>query len=102
MIDWICKSIGMAVAWRVQTVISAVTSAMAGGLIISRAILQMVAKGKDHNDTMADEVVSYGLAGAGFYFQYYVGFDPPFPLNLFLWPVELAETYIRWNITKKS
>lgn len=97
-----CKGIGMTIAWRVQTVISAVTSAMAGGLIISRALLQLVAKGKDHNDTMADEIASYGFTGAGFYFQYYVGFSPPFPLNLVLWPVEIAETYIRWSITKNS
>ncbi|KAL7515179.1 hypothetical protein ACHAXN_012514 [Cyclotella atomus] len=102
IIDWMCKSIGMTVAWKVQTIISAVTSAMAGGLIISRAILQLVAKGKDHNNTMADEFASYGFAAAGFYFQFYVGFDPPFPLNLFLWPVQMAETYIRWSITKKS
>jgi hypothetical protein len=97
-----CKGIGMTIAWRIQTVISAAASAMAGGLIIARAILKVVAKGKDHNDTMADEVASYGFAGAGFYFQYYVSFSPPFPLNWLLWPVDVAETYIRWSITKKS
>jgi hypothetical protein len=101
LIDWMCKAIGMSVAWKVQTVISAVASAMAGGLIISRAILQIVAKGKDHNDTLADEVASYGFAGVGFYFQYYVGFSAPFPLSLVLWPVDIAETYIRWSITKR-
>ena len=82
--------------------ISAATSAMAGGLIASRAILQLVAKGKDHNDTIADEVCSYGFAAAGFYFQYYVGFAPPFPLNIFLWPVNVAETWIRWSVTNNS
>lgn len=102
LVDWMCKGIGVSLAWRIQTVISAATSAMAGGLIISRAILLIVAKGKDHNDTRVDEAASYIFAGAGFYFQYYVGFRAPFPLNLFLWPLDIAESYIRWSITKRS
>ncbi|KAL3786093.1 hypothetical protein HJC23_003210 [Cyclotella cryptica] len=102
LVDWICKGIGVSLAWRIQTVISAATSAMAGGLIISRAILLLVAKGKDHNDTRADEAASYIFAGAGFYFQYYVGFKAPFPLNLVLWPLDIAESYIRWSITKRT
>ena len=98
-----CKGIGVSLAWRIHTVIfSAATSAMAGGLIMSRAILLIVAKSKDHNDTRADEAASYIFAGAGFYFQYYVGFRAPFPLNLVLWPLDIAESYIRWSITTQS
>ena len=41
-----CKGIGVSLAWRIQTVISAATSAMAGGLIMSRAVLLIVAKQK--------------------------------------------------------
>jgi len=102
LLDWFCKSIGMSIAWKIQSVISAFTSALAGGLIMSRAMLLIFYKGeKDHEDTSADEIASYVFAGLGFYFQYQMKFDAPFPLNVILWPVELAETYIRWAVTNK-
>jgi len=101
LLDWFCKSIGISIAWRIQTAISAFTSALAGGLIMSRAVLLILSKGnKDHYDTNADEVTSYAFAGLGFYFQYNMSFSTPFPLNIILWPVELAEYYIRWAVTK--
>ncbi len=100
MVDWLCTSIGISIAWKIQTIISAFTSALAGGLIMARALMLIVSKGKkDHEDTSADEIASYVFAGLGFYFQYMLKFDVPFPLNLFLWPMELAEYYIRWAVT---
>mmetsp|Transcript_6477 Transcript_6477/g.14304 ORF Transcript_6477/g.14304 Transcript_6477/m.14304 type:complete len:102 (+) Transcript_6477:1208-1513(+) len=100
--DWFCKSIGMSIAWKIQTVISAFTSALAGGLIISRALVLIRFKGaKNHEDTSADEILSYIFGGAGFYFQYTHSFSTPFPLNILLWPVGLAEYYIRWSITNE-
>lgn len=101
LLDWLCKSIGMSIAWKIQTVISAFTSALAGGLIMSRAVLLLLSKGKkDHEDTNIDEIASYAFAGMGFYFQYNVGFSTPFPLNWVLWPMEIAEWWIRWSVTK--
>lgn len=101
LLDWFCKSIGISIAWRIQTAISAFTSALAGGLIMSRAVLLILSKGnKGHYDTNADEIASYAFAGLGFYFQYNMSFSTPFPLNIILWPVELAEYYIRWAVTK--
>jgi len=100
LLDWFCKSIGISIAWKLQTVISAFTSALAGGLIMSRAMLIILSKGKnDHEDTSVDEVASYVFAGLGFYFQYNMSFSTPFPLNIILFPVELAEYYIRWAVT---
>lgn len=100
LLDWMCKSIGISIAWKIQTVISAFTSALAGGLIMSRAILHIFTKGKkDHEDTHADEIASYIFAGLGFYFQYVMSFDAPFPINILLFPVEFAEYYIRWAVT---
>jgi len=100
ILGWFCKSIGISIAWKIQTIISAFTSALAGGLIMSRALLQIRSKGqKNHEDTNIDEILSYTLGGAGFYFQYTQSFDTPFPLNIILWPVELAEYYIRWSVT---
>lgn len=54
---------------------------------------------KKHEDTNADEIASYAFAVIGFYFQYYLSFSTPFPLNIILFPVELAEYYIRWTVT---
>ena len=67
---------------------------------MSRAILHIFTKGKkDHEDTHADEIASYIFAGLGFYFQYAMSFDAPFPINILLFPVEFAEYYIRWAVT---
>ncbi|KAL7475833.1 hypothetical protein ACHAW6_001733 [Cyclotella cf. meneghiniana] len=102
LVDWMCKQIGVSLMWRNQIVISAATSTMACGLIMSRAVLLVVAKAKDHNDTCYNEEESYIVAGAGFYFQYCMGLRAPFLLNLVLWPLDIAESYIRWSITKRS
>ena len=51
-------------------------------------------------DTVLDEGLSYVFAGLGFYAQFKSGFKLPAPMNLLLWPFELAEYYIRWTITK--
>jgi hypothetical protein len=99
-LDWLCKSIGITIAWQIQTVISAFTSALAGGLIMSRAMLLIFFHGTmKHEETNADEIASYAFAAVGFYFQYYMSFSTPFPLNIILFPVELVEYYIRWAVT---
>jgi len=38
-------------------------------------------------DTYVDEILSYIFAACGFYFQFKIGFDMPFPFNLLLWPL---------------
>ena len=43
----------------------------------------------DH-ETYIDEVAAYIFAGLGFYFQFSLHFDVPFPFNWLLWPFELA------------
>lgn len=102
LVDWLCKSIGISIAWKIQTIISAFTSALAGGLIMSRAMLLIISNGnKSHESTSVDEIASYACAGLGFYFQYNMSFSTPFPLNIILWPVELAEYYIRWAVTNE-
>ena len=53
-------------------------------------------------DTMVDEMLSYVLAGLGFFFQLMFGFKLPFPLNLLLWPFELGEWSVRWLVTSSS
>lgn len=104
VLGWMAKSIGISIAWYVTTIIFAATSAMQGGLMISRALLRICRKRgmrwvPPHDKTVVDEVIAYLLAGAGFYFQYSLGFDVPFPFNWILWPFEVTEAYIRWTIT---
>ena len=63
--------------------------------MISRAIIDVLAKhGRgplDLNNTIADEVASYIFAFLGFHFQFTQDFSTPFPLNIILAPVQLAE-----------
>jgi len=105
VLSWITKSIAMSIAWYIQTIISAATSAMQGGLQMARALMRMGRKRgvkflpADH-ETYIDEVAAYIFAGLGFYFQFSLHFDVPFPFNWLLWPFELAEWWIRWTITK--
>mmetsp|Transcript_12145 Transcript_12145/g.16773 ORF Transcript_12145/g.16773 Transcript_12145/m.16773 type:complete len:224 (+) Transcript_12145:117-788(+) len=111
VVGWICKSIGMSLAWYIQTVISAVTSALEGGKIAAFAILKFFKdKGmnpagiipEDLDDTYVDEAIAYLFAALGVFFQFKLGFDVPFPFNLLLFPFEIAEYYIRWSITTVS
>jgi hypothetical protein len=86
----------MSIAWKLQSVISAFTSALTGGLIMARAIYAFCSERKirfagmvpnNHEETYIDEVFSYVFAACGFYFQFKIGFDMPFPFNVLLWPL---------------
>lgn len=109
-ISWITKAIAISIAWYIQSVVSATVSSLQGGLMMARAVYffclhhQFTMFGmitKNHEDSIVDEVLSYLFAGMGFYVQLVHGFKPPFPVNIILWPFELAEYYIRWTITSK-
>ena len=50
-------------------------------------------------DTYVDELVGYTLALIGFYVQWNLGFGVPFPLNLFMFPLDMVEWYIRYTIS---
>ena len=56
----------------------------------------------DHTVSNVDEFLSYLFAALGFLFQFVHSFTLPFPLNLVLWPFQVAEYWIRWTITKKQ
>jgi len=110
VIGWICKSIAMSIAWYIQSVISAFTSALTGGLMMARAIYAFLAhRGirlggwipENDEDSYLDEIMSYIFAGLGFYVQIMNNFEVPFPLDLVLWPLSIVEYYLKWTITKK-
>ena len=101
----------MTIAWSIQTVISALTSALQGGLITARAILRIANKRgsdlfgfipKDDKDTHIDEVIGFSLAILGFYFQFSIGFDIQFPFNIPLMPFEVSEFWLKWYLTSEN
>jgi len=109
VIGWITKSIAISIAWYIQTIISAVTSALQGSVMVSHALLTILmqrgitlgglVKPKD-DENKIDEVLAGILAVVGFYFQFSVGFDIEFPFNIPLLPFEVAEQYLRWTLAK--
>lgn len=84
---------------------------MRGGLMLARAGYEALLKHNirlgglivdDHEKTSLDEYASYVFAALGFMFQFFVGFRPPFPLNLLLWPFEIGEWIIRVGVMRAT
>ena len=144
LIGWLCKALAMSVAWRIQRVLTAYTSAICGGLVCSRALGRILQQQFRHrrrgggnrrggrarslssvsptlqpqrnigteaaaadpttNTNHVIEFFGYVIAVCGLYSQIGHGFSfqVPFPLNLVTWPLDWAERWIQWQITKKS
>jgi len=117
VIGWGCKAAAMNIAWRLQRILTASTSAMTGGLMFSRALIRMVSKKyqrihffgmirEDQRESPLDEIIGFMIAGLGFYtqmesqFKNGFSFKVPFPISLVTWPFDWAEKWIQWKITK--
>jgi hypothetical protein len=110
LIGWASKGIAVSIAWRIQRVLTASTSAMMGGLMFSRAIVRMLCRRGIHifgayagNEevTAFEEFLGFVVGGIGLYSQLSAGFQLtlPFPLNLLTIPFKLTERWIQWKIT---
>ena len=101
-ITYVCKSVAISIAWTIQRVISAFHSAIRGGQLAGKGVLQYLNKygfiDFNDDDTYLDEAVGYGLAALGLLFQVSMGFKLPFPLNLILLPFTMTEYVIVWTI----
>lgn len=102
------KGIFVYLAWKLQEVVSAVQSAMRGGLMFSRGLLGFLNKNGfksffgislDQDATFIDELVGYTVALIGVLCQWSWGFGMPFPLNILMWPFDILEWYIRAEVT---
>jgi hypothetical protein len=112
VIGWGCKALSINIAWRLQRVMTAATSAITGGLLFARAISRMIWRRKSHHErshasTVFDEIIGFIVAGLGFYTQFEsqwrsgFSFRVPFPISLVTWPFDLAENWIQWQITRQ-
>jgi len=99
---YVSKAIGVSVAWFFQAVLSATHSGIRGGIMMSRAGFQYLAKqdGKEYHqeDSIIDEVVGYSAAAIGIFLQIQSGFGLPFPVNIIMFPFTFAEWWIRWTL----
>jgi len=97
-----CKAIAMVVAWWVQQIIAAIHSSIRGGLMCARGIINFLHErgfiSFNDEETYLDELIGWGLAFLGFYFQYNLSFAVPFPLSLVMWPIGVVEWALRWWI----
>lgn len=103
VINALCKAVAISIAWFIQRILSAVQSAIRGGLLFSRRMLchlnDIGYLNLHQDDTYLDEIVGWGLAALGVVFQLYFRFSLPFPLNLLLLPASIAENVIVWIIS---
>jgi len=108
-LGWMSKAITMRIAWRLERIWTAGTSSVMGGLMCSRALCRMLVQrgfrvvGDNPDVTVLDEALGFALAGLGIYVQLGDGkFDPKvkFPFTLLTWPLDIAENWIEWQITK--
>jgi len=103
IINSTAKLIAISIAWNVQKVVSAFHSAIKGGLIFSRHIIVFLNKkgliSINHEDTYLDEVVGWGIALVGFWFQLSNFFALPFPWNVLLFPLTIIEWVLIWLIS---
>mmetsp|Transcript_27054 Transcript_27054/g.54183 ORF Transcript_27054/g.54183 Transcript_27054/m.54183 type:complete len:354 (+) Transcript_27054:121-1182(+) len=104
VLTYTIKSIAVSIAWTVQRILSAFHSAMRGGLMFSRNIMEYLSEMNymkiNHEESVLDEIVGYGLALVGLYFQLAFGFGLPFPLNILLFPFTIVEYLLIWMVNK--
>jgi len=103
IINTTAKLIAISIAWTIQKVVSAFHSAIKGGLLFSRHIIIFLNKkgylSIHHEDTYIDEVVGWGFAIVGFWFQLSNFFTLPFPWNIVLFPLTVIEWVLIWLIS---
>ena len=96
-----CKLAGVSLAWTLRMTISAFHSSSRGAQLFARGTLSYVVRHKYLKPSAVDEkgkvfnlfIVVFGFVG--FWSQFWSGFNLPFPLNILLLPVRLAEWGLR-------
>jgi len=103
IISYICKIISIIIAYHVEKIISAAYSALRGGLMVTRNFMAILSRKKilhiDPDQSYLDEILGWCLAIIGFLFQFQMGFGPPLPIAILLWPFSFTESALLWAIT---
>jgi len=97
---YVCRSIGVFIAWSVQFYNSLLHCAVAGSLIFSRALIPFLnQRGVLHienlEETYLDEIIGWALAVVSIFLQAAFGFKLLFPFNVVLSPLLLVEWTLR-------
>ena len=99
-----CKLAGVSMAWFLQMTISAFHSSARGAQLFARGTLTYAVRHGYLQPNAIDEkgrffnafVVAFGFVG--FWSQFWSGYVLPFPLNILLLPVRLAEWGLRFLV----
>lgn len=102
IINWACKTVGMTFAWTLASIRIAFASSMQGGLMLAQNGKEALRKRDIRLGVKFDEYLAYGLAAVGFFFQLRCGLNPPFPLNIVLFPFKIGEWVLRYGVMKAS
>jgi len=103
-IRYSCRAVAISIAWWIQRIISGFHSALRGGHIFAASMLKfLAARGYmpafDEKTSKLDEIAGYSVAAVGFLFQWKCGFSVPMLFSLFLWPIQMLEGYIMWQVS---
>lgn len=92
-----CKLFGISMAWTIQRMISAYHSSVRGAQLFARGVLHYMVRRGYLQANAVDEtgrffnIFIFVFAFVGFWNQFMTGFSLPFPLNILLIPVRMAE-----------
>jgi len=97
---YICRTIGVCIAWTIQFYTSLLHCAVAGSLIFSRALVPFLNQRdiihvENLEDTYLDEIIGWALAAVSIFIQYIFGFKLIFPLNVLFSPLLGVEWSLR-------
>jgi len=97
---YVCRAIGVAIAWSIQFYNSLLHCAVAGSLIFSRALIPFLNQRDiihvdNLEDTYLDEIIGWCLAVVSIFLQASFGFKLLFPFNVVLSPVLGVEWTLR-------
>lgn len=102
-INMCCKTVALIISWRLSRIISSVQSAVKGGLMASQFLFAWAREKKivtiTADETYADEIVGWSIVTLGIYQQLINGGRAPFPLNVFMLPMDIVERLLQTSIT---
>jgi len=102
IIKYVCRVIGVSIAWSIQRVISGFYSSVRGAQIFVLSLLALLAQRKyaaaekvDQGSIVYSGMVA-GVAFIAFLWQLTTNFSLPFPLSLLMLPLTIVEYFLRW------